>query len=329
MARYVRNSALLAKLETNYATDASPSGASNAVLVSNLNVNPLNAQNVDRALLRPYFGASEQLVGTAYVECSFDVEFQSSGSMVTPTIPAWDSLVQCCGYQAGSGTAGSRVEYALVSDYSTLKSATIYYHDDGLLKKILGARGSFSLKLGIGERPVFSFKFIGLDGGEAAASNPSTTLTAYKAPLIVTDTNTAAVTLGCTYSAGALSSGTEYITGGLEIDLGANVQYTPLLGTSSATGETVDITDRGATGKISFDLTAANEATFMTNVKANTTQSIGLVHGTATGYKMLVFMPSVQLINPRKEDKNGRRLVGFDLRVLPSSGNDELKLVAL
>jgi hypothetical protein len=329
MSRYVRNSAILAKIETTYGTDASPTGASNAVLVSNLSINPLNAQNVSRDLIRPFFGGSEQLVGSASVQVSFDVEFQSSGSMTTPAIPAWEPLVQACGYKAGVGTAGSRVEFDLESDYSLLKSATIYYHDDGVLHKLLGARGTCQLKLGIGQRPVYSFTFTGLDGGVTAAANPSVTLTGFKTPLVVTDPNTGALTLGCTYSAGALSGGTEYISSGLDLDLGNAVNFIDLLGTASASGQTVEITQREMTGKVSFDLTAANEVTFMSTVKAATTQSIGLVHGTAAGYKMLVFAPSVQLINPRKEDANGRRIVGFDLRVLPSAGNDDLKIVAL
>jgi hypothetical protein len=120
MGRYVRNSVILAKTEVTYGTDPTPTGAVNAVLVSNLSINPLNANNVDRALVRPFFGGSEQLVGSAFVECEFEVEFQSSGSMTTPTIPAWDALVQACGYAAGSGTAGSRVEYNFASNYQRL-----------------------------------------------------------------------------------------------------------------------------------------------------------------------------------------------------------------
>ncbi len=39
------------------------------------------------------------------------------------------------------------------------------------------------------------------------------------------------------------------------------------------------------------------------------------------------FMPAVQLINPKKVDVNGKLMCGYDLRVTPSSGNDELKIV--
>ena len=328
MPRYVRNSVVLAKIETTYGTDAVPTGAANAVLISNLTVNPLNATNVPRDLIRGFMGGSDQLVGSAYSEISFDVEYQNSGT--AGTVAAWDALLQACGFAAGSTlTTPSRVEHGFITDYSTWKSLSIYYYDDGLLHKLLGTRGSVSIDLSVGARPVFSFKFTGLYGGVSATANATPTLTAFKAPLIATDPNTGALTLGASYAAGALTGGTEYISSGLTADLGNSVQFTDLLGTASATGQTVDVTQREVVGTVEVDLTAGNEVTFMSNVTTNVTQSIGIVHGTTAGYKMLLFFPSVQFINPKKVDKNGRRLIGFDMRILPVSGNDEIKLVAL
>ena len=42
---------------------------------------------------------------------------------------------------------------------------------------------------------------------------------------------------------------------------------------------------------------------------------------------MLVFAPNVQLINWAKQDVNGRRLVSFEGRILPTTGNDDLRVV--
>jgi len=39
-------------------------------------------------------------------------------------------------------------------------------------------------------------------------------------------------------------------------------------------------------------------------------------------------MPSCQLINPTKVDVNGKRMVGFDFRAMPSAGNDEVRIIA-
>ena len=172
MARYSRNTVILAKIETTPGTDATPVGATDAILVSNQTINPLNATNVDRAVLRGYFGGSEQLVASAYVEVSFDVEIAGSGA--AGTAPAWGPLLRGCAF-AEVVTAAARVDYTPIS--TALESLTIYYYDDGALHKLLMARGDFSIKMDSGGNPVFTMKFLGMDGGLTAVSNAVPTLT--------------------------------------------------------------------------------------------------------------------------------------------------------
>lgn len=316
MSRYVRNTIILAKQEVTYGTDSTPTGAANAMLVSNMTINPLNANNVSRDLVRSFFGGFEQLVGTANIEISFDVELQSSGT--AGTAPAWGPLLRACAF-AETVTAGNRVEYLPKS--TTLESVTIYYHDDGVLHKALGCMGSVDVKMNIGERPMLSFKFTGLDGGISATSNPTPTLTAWRTPAVITDANTNDLTFACAYTTGTLGTGTAYPSRGLEVMSGNDVKFTPLVG-----GDSVDIVQREMTGKVVLDLTAAQEVTLMGTVKANSTQSLGIQHGTAAGSVVIVHAPAVQLINPRKEEVDGRRMIGYDLRLVPSTGNDELRI---
>ncbi len=318
-ARYIRNTAILAKIESTYGTDSTPTEAANALLVSNVSINPLNAQNVSRDLIRPFLGGSEQLVGVANIEMSFDVEFAGSGA--AGTAPAYGPLLRACGF-AETLAASIRAEYNLVTPVTD--SVSIYYFSDGVKHVARGCRGDVSIKMGVKERPVLSFKFLGLDGGVTAATPSALTLSGFKSPSVVTELNTGDVTFGCTYTAATptLTGGTGYPSQGLEIALGNAVNFTPLLG-----GETVDITQREVTGKISLDLTAAQEVTNMASVKANTLQAIGLMHGTVAGYKAMLFMPSVQLINPAKADVNGKLMISYDLRAVPLAGNDELKIV--
>lgn len=319
MPRYLRNTVVLFKTEGTYGTDSTPTEAANAVLCSAVSINPLNAQNVPRDLVRGYFGGSEQLVGTAYVEVELTVELAGSGAAGTGA--PYASLLDACGYNE-TVTASVRAEYN--AETPVVGSGTLYYFSDGARHKVLGCRGTADFNMSVGARPTVTFRFIGLDGGIAAAAPSALTLTAWKTPLVITDANAGDVLLGCTYTAAtpALTGGTGYPSRGLEWSLGNNVIFTPLLG-----GETVDVTQREITGKVALDLTAAQEVTFMTTVKANTTQSMGLMHGTAAGGKVLVFFPVVQVLNPQKIDIDGRLLIGFDFRALPSSGNDEMKLV--
>lgn len=318
MSRYIRNTAILAKIETTIGTDAVPVGASDAVLVSDLNITPLEAQNVDRALVRPYFGSSEQLVATAYLRCSFTVELAGSGTAATA--PQWGDLLLACATAEALLATPARVEYTPVS--TALKTLTIYWYDDGVLHKMLGCMGNVKLSAKVGDRPKLMFDFMGIDGGISAAANPAVTLTAWKVPPTMAKANVVDVTLGCTYATGALSGGTVYPSTGLELDFANAVNFVALL-----SNERIDITDRQMSGHVDMDLTAAQEVANMATVKANSTQGLGLTIGTAAGNKIILFAPSVQLFNPTKQELNGSRLVGYDLRLVPSAGNDELRIV--
>ena len=316
MARTLRNSAVLAKVETTYGTDATPTGAANAMLVSDVSVDYVY-NNVDRTLIKGFMGGDAQLVGTRYVQMGFTTEIAGSG---TPgTAPAWGAPMQACA-MAETITAGSRVEYNPIS--ASLKSVTIYYYLDGVLHKALGCMGTSQLVFDIGGRPMSKFSFTGLDGGVAEAANPSLTLTAWKAPLVITDANTGDVKLGGTYSAGAITGGTAYSSRGINFDLGNAVKQIELLG-----GNAVDITDRMVTGSMQLELTSANEVSVLADVNAATLGSLSFEHGTAAGGKVLLFAPNVQRINPKRVDYEGRPHMTFDLRCLPSAGNDDLRIV--
>lgn len=320
MPRYARNAVILAKGEVTAGTDAVPTGATDAVLVSDLSITPLDATNVDLAYIRPYFGSSPQLVATATKKISFTVDLAGSGA--PGGAPRLGSLLLGCAMAEATLASPARTEYTPVS--TALKTLTIYAHDDGVLHKYLASMGTCKLSAQVSDRPKLQFEFTALDGGETAAANPSATLTAWKTPVAMTKANVVDVTLGAAYAAGALSGGTAYPSRGLDIDFANSVQYTPLL-----SNESIDITDRQMSGSVQLDLTAANEVAFMSAVKANTLQSLGMTIGTVAGNKAILFAPQVQLINPSKQDVNGRRLIGFDMRLVPTAGNDELRIVFL
>ena len=318
--RLIRNTAVLAKIETTYGTDPVPTGGANALLVSNLSINPIDSQNVDRDIIRAYLGGSEQLLGTRYQSMSFDCELVGSGTVAVA--PAWGALLRACG-MGEVITAATRVDYTPIS--TAFESVTIYWYDDGVLHKATGCRGNVKPMWKIGERPMLSFSFIGIYNSPTAASNPSVTLTGWKTPQIVVDANSADLVFGGTHNATAapaITGGTAYPSQGIEMDLGHAVNFTPLLG-----GETVDITQRSAVGKVMLDLTAAQEVSLIGAVELGTLTTIGLIHGTVANLKSMLWLPGAQLINPSKGELNGKRMVGFDVRATPVSGNDELRIV--
>lgn len=317
--RFERSQTVLAKLETTYGTDPTPTPSADAVLVSNLSVTPLEANNVDRDLIRPYFGSSEQLVGTRTTKLSFDVELVGSGVAGTP--PAWDVLLRACAF-ARSATA-AYVSYLPLTENQA--SITLYLNDAGVLHVMPGARGTVVFKLNAGEKPVMSFSFTGLYGPVSAQAVPSPVYSAFRTPQVPNDAQTMDLTFG-----GALDlTGVPAITGGsalpslgIEIDTGNDVPFTPLIG-----GETVDVTDRKVLAKIRVDQTAAQEVSRLSTVLLATLSSVGILHGTVVGDRVLLWMPSAQFIEPGKDALNGRRLQNYSLRGVPVAGNDELRVI--
>jgi len=320
MPRLIKNTIVTAKVQTTAGADAAPTGAANAVLMSEGSITPLDAQAIDRSLIRGYFGGSEQLVGPASVKLTYAVELAGSG--VAGTAPAWGQLLQGCAVAEGMLTTPARVEYTPVS--TSLKMLTQYYYDDGALHKLLDSMGNCTLSAKVGERPMLRFEWTGLDGGIAVAPNATGVFTPWKKPVAMTKANVIDITLGGTYAAGALSGGTVYNSTGLELNFGNVVNFSAMLST-----ETVDISDRQSTATLELELTAAQEVAMMASVKANETQALGFTIGTATGNKVLVFAPAAQLTNPRKSELNGKRLIGFDVRLVPVNGNDEWRIVVL
>jgi len=319
MPRLMRKAAILAKIETTYGTDAVPTGADNAVLISNATFE-VSYSNVSRDIIRPYLGGSEELAGTKYCTANFEVEISGSGT--AGTAPAWGPLLRGCG-MAEVVTAATRVDYTPVS--TAFESLTINYSLDGVTHVILGARGTYEMAMGTGERPVFKFAFTGIDGGRSAIADPVQVLTAWKSPLVITTTNTASVTLGGTYAVGAITGGTAACSKGLNLNMGNEVKYIAMLGPCSG----AEITNRAATGSLELDFDAAAEVAAYTAIEANTLTSLSMLHGTTAGAKVLVYAPAVQRTNPKYSEYEGRALISLDLGLNPLNGNDDLRIVAL
>lgn len=96
MSLRTRVRSVLAKVESVYGTDPTPTGGANAILCKNLNITPLNTELVSRDLIRPYFGNSEQLMAQKYVSIDFECEYVGAGAL--GVAPGFDSLLRACAF---------------------------------------------------------------------------------------------------------------------------------------------------------------------------------------------------------------------------------------
>ena len=321
MPRLTQQSAILAKLETAYATDSVPAGGANAIVCSNPQFE-LMYDSVERNILRPFYGAQQALHNSRFAKLSFDVEVAPSG--VAGTVPAWGALLRACA-MSETVTASTRVEYVPIT--LSQESLTLYFHLDGVLHKLLGAMGTYELSMGEGEIPVIKFQFTGIDGGAVEAALPTQTLTAWKTPQMVSG---ATLKFGATYSAGALTGGVAYASRGLSLTLGNDVKTRRMLTSGngySSTGQAVNVMGRKSTGSVQVELTATNEVALLSDINAGALTSMSFEHGSTAGSKLAVWCPSVQRLSPKRTDYEGVAQMSVDLALPPLSGNDELRIV--
>lgn len=303
-----RNAALLAKIETTYGTDATPVGASNAVLVSDLKMRPMDMKTVDRALIRPFLGSSEQMPTQIYNGCEFSVELAGSGT--AGTAPAIGPLLRGCGF-AETITAGVEVEYLPIS--TGFESLTIYMNLDGVLHKGLGARGTVTFSLKNNDRPLANFNFTGLFVPVADAALPTVNLGAWKKPLPCNRNNTPTFTL----------HGYAAMLEDLQIDLGNQVVYRGLIGGA----EYVRITDRAVVGSVLMEAVKVADKNWWTAIQNVDLGALAMVHGLTAGNIVEVEAPNVQLHTPDYQDQDGILMLSARLTLSPgATGNDELKL---
>lgn len=315
--RLMRKTFILAKLETAYGT-AVTLAAADALLASEMSLQ-YTSNNKARDVIRPYLGASEELVGDDYMTVSFTVE--AAGSGTKGTAPAWGKLLRACG-MAETIVASTLVSYSPVS--AAMESLTLKFHVDGVSYQLLGCRGTADLSMMISESPKIKFTFTGKTEANPASEALSATQTAWKVPQMITNFNTADLKIGGTLSlaTGAITGGEVYASRGLSVNLGNSVVYQPMLGV-----DRVLITDRQVAGSTTLDLSAADEASFRGIVRANTLRSLSVEHGSADGYRIKLFSPKVQFSNPQIVDQDGAAMTSYDLRMVPDAGNDELHVV--
>jgi hypothetical protein len=310
MPLLTRKRVILAKIETTYGTDPTPTGTLNAVLVRNLSITPQASSLVSRDVIRPYLGNYESFQADTHVELEFEVE--AAGSGAAGTAPGYGALLRGCGLSE-TVTASTKVEYKPVS--TGFESVTIYYNVDGVLHKVTGARGNVSLELNARQIPVFKFKMMGIYNAPSDVALPSVSYSSFQVPLIVNSTNTP------TFSLFSVNPVVEQFS----FDVGNSVNYRALVGSSY-----IQLIDRRSMAQAQFEATSVATKDWWSLGTGTTTGAISITHGTASGNKIQFTAGQAELVQPSYTDNNGVQMLQSDMTLLPTSaGNDEFTLTVL
>jgi hypothetical protein len=308
MPLLTRKRLILAKAESTYGTDSTPAG-SDAVLVRDLSITPQQSETVDRQLIRPYLGASQQLLANTRVEVTFQVELAGSGT--AGTAPRFGSILKACGFSE-TVVASTSVTYAPVS--SSFSSVTLYYNVDGVLHKVTGCRGTFTINGTVGEIPYIEFTMTGIYNAPTDTAAPSTTYSNQASPLVFKQGNTSSFQL-LSY-AGCLQS--------VELSIGNEVAYRELV---NCTKEVL-ITNRAVTGTLMIEaVTIATKDYFAAALTDSTLGNLQFTHGTTAGNRVVISSSTIDIGDVSYDDSDGIQMLSIPVVAVPgSSGNDEISI---
>jgi hypothetical protein len=295
------------KKESTYGTDSTPAGT-DALLVRNLEITPIEADVVSRDLIRNYLGNSPQLLANTRVSITFQVEMAGSGT--AGTAPRYGGILQACGLSE-TIVASTSVTYAPVS--SSFSSATIYFNNDGIRHIMTGCRGTFTLNAEVGQIPTIDFTMIGVYNAPTDTALPTTTYSAQASPLIFRQGNTSGFQF-FSY-AGCLQS--------VSLDIANETVYRELVGCTKE----VQITNRAPNGTVMIEAVSLATKDFFSTAQTETTGNLTFLHGTTAGNRVTLTAGQCDISNPTYGDQDGVQMLNIPYVAVPTTaGNDELSL---
>lgn len=315
MARKYRNKIILAKIETEYGTDAVPTGAANAILTRNCTIDLMQGPTAEREIDRATYGNFQMYHTGPHTGLQFQVEMAGAG---TPTVvPAYGPLLRACGLAQIEPVGDAWIEYKPISTGE--ESVTLYYWQDGIQHVVRGARGSVSIGMTPGQLPYWQFTFLGLRTAPTdVASIASVDLSAFKPPQAVNNAHTGSFAFD-----GYAGTLTEF-----SIDLANDVQYRNVIGK-----ESVQIVDRRPAGNFTIEEPLLATHNLHELIACHGTGALAIRHGaadpceetpTADGKIIEISAPKVQLVQPVLGDSQGVATLQAQMRILPNAGNDEI-----
>lgn len=298
---------LLAKEESDYGNDPTPTTASNAIMViSDLVVTPAG-ETFMRSPFDITLSPRTPVIGGSWFEISFITELHASGTK--DTAPRIGDLFEACGMKE-TINSGTSVVYTPAT--TGLKSCTIYTYFDGMLHKFKGCVGSWRILIVSGDTAKIEWRFFGKYEVPTDTALPGSVT--YDTP-----TPPSVVSAAFLYDSGSLE------VQQLEIDLAAIVARRPSV--NEATG-IKGFTTVGREPKGSFNPEVVLLATydFWTVWRNSTTKAISINIGSVEGNKWTISLPKVVLDTPAYGDRDGIRTFELPFIISRNSGDDEISL---
>lgn len=298
---------ILQKSETTYNVSANPTGT-DALLVSNLTLDPLQLEREDRELVQGYPGNTPQIVTRQSVRMQFDVELVGSGT--AGTAPRYGPCLKACG-RSETIVANTSVTYSRVN--TGISSVTIDAYLDGQRHRMTGGRGTATKSMSAEGIAKYTFDLLGIYSVPTATANPTPTFTLQAQPVAVNSDNTPTVSV---HGFSACMS---------DFSLADNnvIKFLQLGGCAKE----VLLPNRKPSGSITIQMPLVSAKDYYTIAANQATGPITWTHGTTPGRILTWNGPGCVFGSPTHSVNDDIYYLTLPFELMPSTGNDEDTLV--
>ncbi len=310
--KFIKKLAVLVAIETVVGSIVVPV-ATDAIEVSDVTLTPIEGDEVDQGVIRPYFGASETTLVTLYRKIAFSVGFAGVGAV--GDLPGWTTLMRACAASVTNTAApdpAAGTVFAPVTD--GIESVTIYAVVDKLLYKMAGARANVKAMVDAKQIPKWQYEFTGsFTPVEDVPTMPAVSYAKFLRPLGVNKLNTTLVL-----------DGFNAVCSSFAFDFGNQVVKQDLMNV-----DTTEITGRVSTGSVTFRNTSVATKNWIEMARASAKVPLLLRHGQEATNTVAIQGPHVQIGKPSFSEQDGIQMITTPLRFIPSdAGNDEWSIAA-
>lgn len=306
---------VLAKIESTYGTDPTPTEAADAILCSNINFELLNDfidyQHVDRYMGKRSGSYQNFIMGA---QISFDVELKGEGAALG-VAPEIGVLLRACNWTE-TIVASTSVTYtpnSLFFSDESAESITIYYNQSGILHEINGARGTWTLSGESGKQVTMTFTFQGLHVSAIDSAQSDITVNTTIPPRLVEAQFTIASYSACVQAL-TMDNGNELVMRECINEANGVKEFGP--------------TDRIPTMNINPETPTLATYDFWNSFENSTEMAVSFRVGTTSLNRATFTIPKA-IINssPNYVDRNNILAQGIDLNLNFDSGNDEISIL--
>ena len=301
---------LVAKIESSEGTAETLSGSDGGILAIDPKLDPDIAMG-ERSPAMATMSKLQQVPLGSIAKLTFKAEMKGAGSAYSSNnTPALGKFLRACGFLE-TVTTTSSAEKATYTPASTgAPSLTLALYEDGVIKKMVGARGAVKISAKTGEIAYAEFEFTGVWGGATDGALVSPTYEGTIPPVF----------LGSTLSVG----GHTMIAAGIDFDLGnkLHIRKDP---TAASGYKSAVIVDRNVTGKFDPEMEVVALHDFFGLWKAGTAAALVMVPVGGTQYnRYKITAPKLAYTKVGDADRDGLVVADTAFQLAMSSGDDEI-----